>query len=218
MKKRNRIIGLLAVFVIFTSLFTFNPLMEANPPFQGEEFTNHHEDRLTPQAPEDESTKLKGSAPPNKIYVVGTNWSDAATQWWCSGSGTEEDPYVIEDLEIDGQDQYSGILIQNSTAYFRIENCTLLNIGSENSEKAGIQLINASNGYILNNTVKTNSAGNYGIYLANDSDSNVIENNTVNYLEIGIYLKYNCGNNTLIGNTAESNTGNGIRSLGYNNG
>jgi len=43
-----------------------------------------------------------------------------------SGSGTPDDPFVISDLEIDASAVPYGILVENTTAVFRIENCHIL--------------------------------------------------------------------------------------------
>ena len=54
-------------------------------------------------------------------------WIDFRNAGNCTGSGTDIDPYVIEDLIIDGQGSEPCILIGNSDVYFRIENCSLFN-------------------------------------------------------------------------------------------
>ena len=59
------------------------------------------------------------------------NWTWAETQPWCSGSGTLENPYLIENVTIDGENSGNCITIKNSAKYFRIENCTVFNSGSE---------------------------------------------------------------------------------------
>lgn len=159
--------------------------------------------------------ELKTSASITYKYILDTNWSVAASQWWCSGSGIESDPYVIGDLTIDGQNQYSCITIENSTAFFIIENCTFTNIGSLNSQNAGIKLINSSNGLIYNNTCSTNFDGNYGIHLFANCDWNNISENTVNNLTYGIIVQDACDNNTVSRNTANNNNKDGIMIQGF---
>ncbi|MFX1489388.1 MAG: hypothetical protein ACFFBI_09585, partial [Promethearchaeota archaeon] len=61
-----------------------------------------------------------------KIYI-NNNWSDAKAAGICTGSGNYSDPYVIEDLVIDAGGSGSCIWIVNSSAFFKIENCTLYN-------------------------------------------------------------------------------------------
>ncbi len=80
------------------------------------------------------------------------NWSYTASHYtWCSGSGTLETPYIIENVTIDGQGVGSCIEIRNSTAFFIVKNCTVYNSGSIPPEDGGIKLINAKNGQIIDN-------------------------------------------------------------------
>ena len=151
----------------------------------------------------------------------------------CTGQGTYSDPYVIEDLVIDAGFSGSGILIENSDVYFRIENCTVYN--SEDYD-AGIKLNNVTKGKLVinnctsnyigirleysdNNTITGNTARNnsyVGIYLEG-SDNNTISGNTANnnYYQ-GIYLN-NSDDNTLSGNTVNNNYLRGINLNNCNN-
>ena len=63
--------------------------------------------------------------PPVSILIDDTipeyNWSKTAEDNdWCSGSGTWGDPYIIEDLVIDGEGITDGIEIRNSNVFFKI--------------------------------------------------------------------------------------------------
>ena len=178
----------------------------------------------------------------NPIYIndlatgVGAhNWTWAETQPWCSGSGSWADPYVIENVTIDGQGSGNCIEIRNSDDYFIVRNCSLYNSGS-NFDDAGIKLDNVDSGKIINNncsdnkyygirlsssnnnTLSGNNASNngyYGIYLY-ESGNNMISGNTVNNCDSGIYLNWHCDNNTFSGNNARNNNIYGIY-LGYGN-
>ena len=77
------------------------------------------------------------------------NWTFTANYVWCSGSGSWTDPYVIENITINGQGSGNCIEIRNSDAYFIVRNCTLYNSGTSNN--AGIKLDNVENGTIINN-------------------------------------------------------------------
>lgn len=108
------------------------------------------------------------------------SWSKISKNDWCSGSGTFEDPYIIENVIIDGQNSGSCITIRNSRAYFIIRNCTLYNSegGSFFNWGAGIKLINTKNGWLLNNTCSFNNGD--GI-LEICSTNNNFSKNTINY-------------------------------------
>lgn len=91
------------------------------------------------------------------------NWSWAKTQGYCTGMGTEGDPYIIKD------DIFSvgGLVISNSIKFFEIINCTF-----ENSVGTGLFLNNATNGKISNITAQNN---NNGIYLLNSHNIEISE-------------------------------------------
>ena len=114
------------------------------------------------QEPENEMIvtipRPSGGYTPSFVHVDGSipdNWSDTATEnEWCTGSGTREEPYIIENCTIDASSSpiESGIFINNSkNVYFIIRNCSLSNAGSDNQD-GGIKLENTNNGTIYNNT------------------------------------------------------------------
>ena len=108
-------------------------------------------------------------------------WAQAAMQPWCSGAGTENNPYIISNVKIDAHNQIAYCLsIESSSVFFQIKNSIFYN-----SESGGIKLRNVQNGEILNNTCYDNH---YGIIVDN-SNNILMENNYVkgNYYGIGIY-------------------------------
>ncbi|MFX1557691.1 MAG: hypothetical protein ACFFC9_10595, partial [Promethearchaeota archaeon] len=50
------------------------------------------------------------------------NWSKIAENAWCSGLGTWDNPYIIENVIIDGYGSSYCIKIQNSSKYFVLKN------------------------------------------------------------------------------------------------
>ncbi len=156
----------------------------------------------------------RGSQISGKILIA-DNWSDAVDAGICTGSGTFADPYVIQDLIIDGDGTGSGISIGNSkNVVFRIENCTVFNC------TYGIRLTRSCNGTLLNNNCSNNENGIYldgwtdnthptqeeieQCYCMNNTVSNNIVNNNEDY---GIYCRGGPGgppgeldNNTIKGN------------------
>jgi len=153
---------------------------------------------------------LKLSEVSEKIHID-NNWTDAWDAGICTGNGTYSEPYVIEDLEIDGGDLGSCILIENSDVYFRIENCTTYNSGGIWSD-AGIRLDYVNNGQIIDNNCSFNSLGIYLSY----SDNNTVSGNTARNNEHGIRLSYSNYNN-ISGNTANNNDEFGIIIQGSDN-
>ncbi len=131
------------------------------------------------------------------------NWSKTASEnEWCTGLGTWNDPFKIENITIDGQDSSNCIEIKNSDAYFIIRNCSLNNSGSY----SGIELKYVDNGKIINNTCSDNNI--HGINLRYSNNNNLSGNNACNN-SYGIYLS-DSDNNMLSGNTASNNDFAGI--------
>ena len=146
-----------------------------------------------------DTKNLNLSAVSGKIHIINNSgWVDFRNAGNCTGNGTFSDPYVIEDLVIDGGGSGSCILIENSTVYFRIENCTVYNSGGYNiteiglSLNAGIKLSYVNNSYIVDNICSGNW---YGMRIEY-SDNNTISGNTDND---GISIIASSGN-TVSGN------------------
>ncbi|UCC18856.1 MAG: right-handed parallel beta-helix repeat-containing protein, partial [Promethearchaeota archaeon] len=145
------------------------------------------------------------------------NWTWAESQIWCSGSGTEEVPYVIENLKISGFGFMKGIEIRNSDVYFTIQNCEIYN-----SYTAGIYFNNVTNSQLIENNCSNNFGD--GIHLYEECSYNDITENIANYNDnSGISIGDKCDNNTISRNTASYNDYAGVNILGggfdscYNN-
>jgi parallel beta-helix repeat protein len=105
------------------------------------------------------------------------------------GNGTENDPYIIENLTIDGTGLLgSGIFIQDTTAYFIIRNCTITNFFSPSEYCYGIRFINVENGRIENTTTNNNHVGIFFKESKLIVVSNVISSGIDEYSAFGIGL------------------------------
>lgn len=170
---------------------------------------------------------LKTSKISERIHINGNlDWINFKNAGNCTGSGTYSDPYIIENLEIDGEGLGNCIFIENSTVYFKVENCTLFNSGYP---YAGIFLSHVNNSQLIENDCSDNSKGimleycnnntilgniannneNYGIYLDGRCYHNNISENIANNNDFGIYL-YISSNNTVRGNSINNNIVYGI--------
>ncbi|TFG11263.1 MAG: hypothetical protein EU535_07455 [Promethearchaeota archaeon] len=98
------------------------------------------------------------------------NWTWAVSQDWCSGLGTEEQPYIIENVTINADPTENAIWIQDSNGYFRINNCTLL--GS--SAQRGIRFDDVVHGAIENCEIQLFS---FGITFDNVNHTRVMHDN-----------------------------------------
>jgi len=106
------------------------------------------------------SPRKSGYWGPSEVSFIhiDNNWEFARDNlaWVQGGDGSWGNPFFIENVTIDaiGSPTGSGILIENSDVYFRIENCTVYNAG--NDPNAGIRLIKVSNFELLNNKLFNN--------------------------------------------------------------
>jgi len=175
----------------------------------------------------------------NLIYIDDSisayRWSKIVTENdWCSGTGTDYDPYIIKNVVVDGNYSNRCIEIRNSNVYFIIENCKFFNSGPDWSGD-GIYLENVQNGQIISNNCSNNTAS--GIHLKNCDDLEV-SNNILNQNIDGIYIDdsrnievsknnlflnfqkgislYYADNNQIVENTLDNNN-NGIYLLDSNN-
>lgn len=128
-------------------------------------------------------------------------WQQAASQPWCKGSGTEEDPYIIRNVIIDGEGFFYCMIIMNSEVYFKIMGCTFSNTKPPPGvENAGLILVNTQNGVIFKNQFFGNglpgSGQGTGIALIASHNNKIQKNLCYNNEGPGIYLEYS--NNNLI--------------------
>lgn len=143
------------------------------------------------------------------------NWSKtAAEKDWCYGSGTWNDPYIIENLTFNGG-KNRGLVIRYSTKFFIIRNCSFSGAFDESGfAGAGIYVFNVDNGKIQNNTCSNND---YGMD-ANQCDNLTISENVFNdNTDYG--LRFGQGDhNNISGNIFKRNMyGLSLSSINYNN-
>lgn len=134
----------------------------------------------------------QGWAPHPPIYIYG----DDAFTWEngvIGGSGTADDPYIIEGWAIDTLGYDYGIYIDHTTAYFVVRNCVV----RYPQERAGIFLSAVNNGRIEGCSVY---GGKVGIHLL--SSSNVtVTGNAVGYCDKGIVVSSGSEGNLIYGNS-----------------
>lgn len=217
-KLRKSIIHLILLGLLSMAIIT--PQFNLNRHFNND-FKHFNNDLI--------SSKVSG-----KIYINGNQgWIDFRNAGNCTGEGIRSDPYIIEDLIIDGDGSGKSIHIQDSDVYFVIRNCTIYN------SSAGIFFDNVENGQLVNNNCSFNNRGisllrssynnisrnilnyntQYGIYLytfsnlENNRHNKIIEN-TISYNhDYGIYLSshnFECKRITILGNTITNNKNHGI--------
>jgi len=115
------------------------------------------------------------------------NWSETVKNFWCSGSGTSVDPYLIENVTINQEGSGSCIEIRNSDKFFILKNCSLYNAGI-----SAIECDNVDNGVITNNTCFSSTRG---ITLRSSFNNNITQNIVYECEYDGIYIYYSDSNN-----------------------
>jgi parallel beta-helix repeat protein len=162
--------------------------------------------------------KMQLVIPEKAAYNVSTPFrinsnADFATSGKCSGgNGSIDNPWIIENYDINGTGYGYCIYVGNTTDYFTIKDCYLHHASGGGSfpdfANSGIILSNVQNGNNFNNTVSLNDWHGIYLYLAS---SNTIANNTVSLnIQVGIFLCYFSDNNTVTNNNVSSNEGSGI--------
>jgi parallel beta-helix repeat protein len=188
---------IISIFSLITYNFSLNNIYDINNLEIGTEFNSV-------------VLELKISANSGPIHIndnnPSNNWSVARDAGMCTGNGTYSDPYVIENLVIDGAGSTSSILIEYSSVFFKIINCTTYN------SLFGIQLITVNNGSLIDNNC---SSLDYGILLDQCHNNTISRNIANNNKQSGIDLSL-CNNNSILENTAFNNT-DGIYISGNNN-
>jgi parallel beta-helix repeat protein len=133
---------------------------------------------------------------PHAVISINGDASFADQGW--PGDGTVGNPYVIENLDIDGSSYRDAITIGNTTAYFAIRGCYL-----HNSDEAGILLYNVQNGLLANNTCSGNSPN--GILLSSTNETRLENNTCSSNSKYGIHL-WKSNTNILVDNALSSNS------------
>ena len=121
--------------------------------------------------------------PHDPIYIEG-NDNFTSTNGVVGGSGTENDPYIIENWDINAENAHA-IEIRNTTVYFIIRNCHVYD--GRATEKDGIRFENVKNGKIDDVVCHTNWHGML-IYIGSDNCTVIncsVENNVVGIATVG---------------------------------
>lgn len=118
------------------------------------------------------------------------------------GTGTEEDPYIIEGYNISTNRIY-GLSISGVSKSYAIRNCLV------KARDYGIAT-DGETGSIINNTCTNN--GLYGIY--NRIDHSIVANNTCSFNQVGIVAS-GSADSIVINNTCSNNTNYGIQAQSF---
>ncbi len=191
---------ILSAFVVFALLANILTLLPINGAY-AVELVNDTDAFILPDRP---------MAPSPPIWISADFTTDPSVKNPLA-NGTEADPYIIENLEIDGSGSGYCIFIENTNKFFIIRNCTL-----ENSNDAGLLMLGSSNGIIENCTIINNQGS--GIKAESEFVDIEVYNSTISDNEWGgvIINADKMTNSTFVNNIINSNLdkgGIGIRGM-----
>jgi parallel beta-helix repeat protein len=145
-------------------------------------------------------------------------WKEARKQPWCKGAGTIKNPYIIENIAINGEGSIECLVIRDSNVYFIIRDSRFYNSEIiEGQASAALVVENALNGKIINNDCSYNDNtgigirnsctknSQSGIFLWTDVKFNTINENICSENLWGITLSTNADNNDITNNICLDN-------------
>jgi len=139
---------------------------------------------------------------PKSLHIDGNDeFIRFVKQYQFKGEGTWENPYIIEDLNINTDTKTTCIAIENVDVWFVIRNCYFRN-AILNS--AGIRLINVKHAIIYNNYFVCNSNG---IILHNSAYNTVFGNVFIGSLNVDVLVEgYSNSSYVVVHNVISNNT------------
>jgi parallel beta-helix repeat protein len=188
MMKKALVIGITLLMLMSSMLVMVNESTGSENPVQ------------TSSSPELGINALVSHAP----IRINSNADFDADHGVTGGNGTKDDPYIIENYDIDGSGYGYCIYIGNTTDYFVVRNCSLHD--ADGADGTGLTLYNVQNGIVENNTVYNNEWNGISI---SSSKNNTINSNEVSSSLYGISICCS-SNNTLSNNNASKNIVDGL--------
>jgi len=135
-----------------------------------------------------------GACATDSFYVSGIE--DLLSQGIVArGTGTHDDPYLIEDLIIADSTGDYGLVVENINAYVVIENCEISNVVAQQAQ-GGLVIRGCSNITVRNCNVHDNELG---IRLSHCTDVSLLDNRITGN-KLGLRIDLLSRNNTSIGN------------------
>jgi len=162
---RKRIFSIIFVLLISSIIIPIFPIF-FSPAIKFDE--NHGEiSTLNTSASTEINTTITIDDLPGSL----TNWTWAKDQAYCTGSGTQANPYIISDIFFNTTSfTWNCLTIRHSRKYFIVRDCKF----KGSTQYAGIQLDNTTNGLVTKNFMYPFTGALVWVY---NSSDNVIQNN-----------------------------------------
>ena len=157
MKKYNKkiLLGLIGLIMLF-SIFTSTQMLNSSNSSENNEISHDFDS---------ENLFISASRGEIKIY---NDSAFISANGVLSGSGTQGDPYLIYNWDINTPVSGFCIEIVNTSSYFEIINCSF------SDGIAGVMLQNVTNGKVINNTFQDFSRA--GVRAVNSKKTNITDN------------------------------------------
>jgi parallel beta-helix repeat protein len=194
---------LLATFILTLAIFTISQTNSNPENYNQEDSFTKTENLKNPLV-----SDFWNEEQVNFIHIKNDNWSATDFDWIQNKTGAWNDPHIIENITINAGKFGIGILIEDSSEYFIINNCTIYNSSTGQLNTAGIYLKNTSNGTIIDNNLSYNNGS--GLILDNSINNTISNNYITNNGEDGIFVIGQSRNNTLYENDIVNNTIKGL--------
>ncbi len=121
---------------------------------------------------------------------------DLAQEQGLDGAGTEDDPYVLSDWELDGGGNNPGIYLSDIELHLLVKNCKI-----HNSSAPGIFLFQVSNLTMEDNDIKDVGTG---LFIEDSHDNHFFSNDFSDVQNIGVEIKGSSMHNSFYENSFES--------------
>ncbi len=177
---------ILAVLILVGPLISIIDHSEGAPSEIVEKETTLQHDKMA--SPPARKSSTSGNLTDHDPIVINneTELEDLMENESWPGNGTDEDPYRIEDLDIDAEGKMFSIFIGNTSSNVQIINCNIHNTSSAISFDVGIYLWNVSNIKVLSCNIHNST---YGVVIR--FGSTLFFNNTViSHSDYGIAIYY----------------------------
>lgn len=200
-KKNGKLIFIIFIFMLISITIS---LTNTNPKYYSQKGTSCTNESLNNPIGSEywDETEI------NFIHIKNDNWSAIEIDWIQNDTGSWNTPHVIENITINAGNYGIGILIEDCSDYFIIQNCTIYNSSKGQSYTAGIYLKNSNNGTIFNNDLSYNNGS--GMIIENSVNITVSENYITNNSVDGISIFGQSRNITVFSNDIVNNTKKGL--------
>jgi len=171
-----------SLMIIIIGILLLQPLLlGVSTPITSEQIGVKQEAKTLTQNP---GTRLGPGEFTDHVPILINGTDDFVTQAW-PGTGTEEDPYLFQGLNITHEEDLMGIHIFNTSAYVLIQDCYI----NQGSAYMGMYLENVSHVTVEYTTIIAEAMGIFVVFANNTQ----LSHSYVKSVSMGLYIVYSEG-------------------------